>query len=85
MADFVGGVSCLETALLRRLQARRVGPIDELRRRVGEPSSPEQVVLLLTRRKPRGFRFDLSREGCNAISKRLSLLEKMGHDAAPFL
>lgn len=46
---------------LRRLQAGGVGPIVQLRRHVGQPGSPEQVVLLLTRRKPRSFCFDLSR------------------------
>ena len=74
-----------EATLLRRLQPGGVGPIVQLRSHVGKPGSPEQVVLLLTRWKPRSFHSDLPSERSDTILKGFSLFEMSVHDAAPFL
>jgi len=61
-----------EAALFSGLQARR-SPIAKMECGVGQPSSSEQVISLLTRWNMRGFFSDPPSERCDAILKRYCL------------
>jgi hypothetical protein len=54
-------------------------------RHIGQPGSPEQVILLFARWKPRCFLSDLSSERCDAIPKGGGLFEAAVHDVAPII
>jgi hypothetical protein len=54
-------------------------------RHIGQPGSPEQVILLFARWKPRGFLSDLSSERCDAIPKGGGLFGTAVHDVAPII
>lgn len=54
-------------------------------RHIGQPGSPEQVVLLFARWKLGGFLSDLSSEICDAIPKGGGLFGTAVHDVAPII
>jgi hypothetical protein len=54
-------------------------------RHIGQPGSPQQVVLLFTRWQLRGFLSDLSSERCDAIPKGVGLFETAAHHVAPII
>ena len=54
-------------------------------RHIGQPGSPEQVVLLFARWKLRGFLSGLSSERCDAIPKGGGLFETAVQDVAPII
>ena len=66
-------------------RAGGIGPIVRMGRHIGQPGSPEQVVLLFARWKPRGFLSDLSSERCDAIPQGRGLFGTAVHDVAPII
>jgi hypothetical protein len=70
---------------VRLLQAAGIFPIVRTGRHIGQAGSPEQVIALLARWKPRGFLPDHLRKRCDAIPKGRGLLETTGHDIGPII
>jgi hypothetical protein len=62
-----------------------IGLIVRMGRHIGQPGSPEQVVFLFARWKPRGVLSDLSSERCDAIPKGGGLFKTAVHDIAPII